>query len=109
MITLSRHIGRTQRIHCGIAQCSYCRGIDGAWRRYSRTVMGARLFFGRPLNDLTNLTVDLSDVLGAEAGRLASELADTSRGEDRFAILDREIAVRVQRGRQPAAAITWAW
>jgi AraC-like DNA-binding protein len=73
------------------------------------TVLGARLFLARPLNDLTNLTVDLSDVLGAEASRLTAELADAPEWQERFAILDREISFRIHRAHHPAAAITWAW
>ena len=73
------------------------------------TILGARLFFGWPLADLTNRVVALEDVLGADGRRLVSRLRDAPSWETRFDILDREIAARVARSSEPSAAIAWAW
>ena len=73
------------------------------------TILGARMFFGRPLNEMTNLAVPLADLLGPAAGTLCDRLRDAASWDDRFAIADREIAGRLARTEAPAAAVTWAW
>lgn len=73
------------------------------------TVLGARLFFDRPLDLLANCTVELDDVLGPFAGRLIASLYDAPTWELRFALLDREIASRLRVAREPAPAVIWAW
>jgi AraC-like DNA-binding protein len=73
------------------------------------TMLGARLFLGRPLADLTNRVVALEDLFGATARRLKAELYDAPTWEARFTILDREIAGRLGGARQPSAAVVWTW
>ena len=73
------------------------------------TMLGARVFLGRPLGELMNRMVALDDLFGAPAGVLASELYDAGTWEARFAILDREILARVERGHDVPPAVRWAW
>ena len=40
------------------------------------TILGMRLFLGRPLADLTNRGIALEDIFGSDARRLTSELHD---------------------------------
>jgi AraC-like DNA-binding protein len=72
------------------------------------TALGARLFFDRPLANLTNRTESLDDLLGPSIKRLQSELHDARTWEARFAALDREIASRILTARRPRAELTWA-
>jgi len=72
------------------------------------SAIGARLFYDRPLSDLTNLTVELIDVLGRPADDLIGRLADEPSWAARFEILDCEIAARIARARPPVQAIVCA-
>jgi AraC-like DNA-binding protein len=73
------------------------------------TILGARLFLGRPLGELTNQSVPLDCVLGPAAPRLESELYDAPTWDDRFDILDREIGARFRAARRPSAEVLWTW
>ncbi len=73
------------------------------------TILGARLFLGRPLHELTNRVVALDDLFGRAASRLVMELYDAPTWDARFAMLDREIAARIARARAPSPAVLWTW
>src|SRR5258708_12349475 len=73
------------------------------------TLLGVRLFLGRPLGELTNRPVALEDLLGPAAQRFRAELYDATVWEQRFAILDREIMRRISAAKRPAPAVLWAW
>jgi len=73
------------------------------------TVLGARLFLGRPLSELTNRPVALEDLLGPTALQLRAELYDATAWEQRFAILDHEIMRRISAAKGPAPAVLWSW
>jgi AraC-like DNA-binding protein len=73
------------------------------------TVLGARLFLGCPLAELTNLTVDSADVLGASADAYAVLLSNASTWGERFAVLDAAIAARIAAARPIAREIRWVW
>src|SRR6185295_17290223 len=51
----------------------------------------------------------LDDVLGSAVDLLRARLSDAASWDDRFGILDREIGSRIERAREPPAAVTWAW
>lgn len=67
-----------------------------------------RLLGGR-LRELTNRTVGLEDVLGAEAARLTDDLATAHGWDARFACLDRRLAAWLDPARAPAAEVAHAW
>jgi AraC-like DNA-binding protein len=73
------------------------------------SILGARLFLGRPLKDLRNRAIALDDLFGPDARRLDSELYDAPTWDARFAILDRELGVRMRAARAPAPAASWIW
>jgi AraC-like DNA-binding protein len=73
------------------------------------TILGARLFLGRPLRDLKNRAVALEDLFGRDATRLTEALYEAPSWDARFAILDRELAARISRARTPPAAVLCAW
>jgi len=73
------------------------------------TILGARLFLGRPLHELTNRIVTLDEMFGRAGRRLVAELHDAPTWDARFAILDREIASRIAAVRAPSPAVLWTW
>lgn len=74
------------------------------------TPLGAHaLLGGIPMHELANRTIGLDALFGAEAERLAARLHDAPAWEARFAIIDRFIAGRVERGRTPPAGVAHAW
>jgi AraC-like DNA-binding protein len=73
------------------------------------SILGARLFLGRPLGELRNRAIELEDVFGRDARRLIEELYDAASWDARFTILDRELAARIRSARRPSAAVLCAW
>lgn len=73
------------------------------------TPIGARLFLGLPMSELTNRTVELDSILGPVARSLNGRLAEARGHEARFAILDDFIARRIARAGQPSVPVVWAW
>jgi AraC-like DNA-binding protein len=73
------------------------------------SMLGARLFLGRPLKELRNRAVELDDLFGADGRRLVMALYDAPSWEARFAMLDRELSRRMQASRAPSAAVAWTW
>jgi len=72
------------------------------------TPIGARLFYDRPLAELTNRTVELADVLEPSIEGLLAQLYDASAWEARFDMLDAEISSRIVSAHSPPAAVAWA-
>jgi hypothetical protein len=68
------------------------------------TILGMRLFLGRPLSDLTNRGVALEDIFGSAGRRITMELQDAPTWDARFDLLDREIGLtdRTRRGSRRA-------
>lgn len=64
---------------------------------------------GLPMNRLSGDTVDLVEVLGADGRRLAEQLRDTPSWRQRFALMDRFLLERLDRGPRPSPEVGWAW
>jgi AraC-like DNA-binding protein len=73
------------------------------------SILGARLFMGRPLGELKNTAVSFDDVFGCDGRRLTLELYDAPTWDARFTILDRALASRILSARPPAASVLWTW
>lgn len=77
--------------------------------RLEFTPLGARRFFGMPMRELTNLAVELRDVLGVEAAVLADRLAGTPDWARRFDLVDAFLIARLERGPAPTPEVGHAW
>ena len=86
-------------------------GTTGAYScvQINFTILGARLFLRRPLNDLTNKEIALDDVLGRFGRELESRLFEAPTWADRFDMLDRVILARVTTTPHVPPAVALAW
>src|SRR5919198_1631691 len=73
------------------------------------TPLGAYTLLGLPMGELSGQLVDLFDVLGAAGRRLGEQLRDTPSWPRRFALLDRFLLGRLERGPRPLPEVGWAW
>jgi AraC-like DNA-binding protein len=71
--------------------------------------LGAYTLLGLPMDEITGLNVDLTEVLGAEGRRLADQLRDTPHWSDRFALVDAALLRRLETGPQPSPEVSRAW
>lgn len=69
--------------------------------------VGARLLLDQPLDAFANRMVEIEDVWGRDARRLATRLEEAEGWERRFAILDAELSARIARARPLHAALHW--
>jgi AraC-like DNA-binding protein len=82
-------------------------GVTGPYEvlQVNFTLLGLRLMLGRPIAELTNQVVELSDVFGADADRLSARLYETPSWAARFALLDSEILARIAKSRAVPAPV----
>ncbi len=72
------------------------------------TLPGAYRFLALAMSDIANRCLDLGDLLGAEAGRLADRLQDAPDWPARFDLMDRFLLARINAGRAMAPDTAWA-
>ena len=73
------------------------------------TLLGARLFLDIALDELTNRAIALDDVFGTGAGALTMALHDAPTWDERFDLLDRAIARRMQAAHPVSREMFWTW
>jgi AraC-like DNA-binding protein len=73
------------------------------------TPIGAYRLLRLPMDSLTNRTVELEDIFGRAAPRLADALDDASSWARRFDILDTFLLDRFASSRPVSAAVGWGW
>jgi AraC-like DNA-binding protein len=73
------------------------------------TPLGAHLFFGLPMHELTNRVVPLDDVLPPGAHALVERLEDAPTWDERFALLDVILLSRFAQATTPSRDVAWAW
>jgi AraC-like DNA-binding protein len=71
--------------------------------------LGAHRPLGQPTAELGGRLLDLAEVLGADGRRLAEQLRDTPSWRQRFALMDRFLLERLERGPRPSPEVGWAW
>ena len=73
------------------------------------TLLGARLFLGIALHELTNRAIALDEIFGRSATSLTAALHDAPNWDARFDLLDRAIAGRIRASRPVARELLWGW
>jgi AraC-like DNA-binding protein len=73
------------------------------------TPLGTQALLGVAPGEATNACVELADVLGADADRLAARLAETPDWPARFSILHQFLEARVDDEAMVAPEVAWAW
>ncbi|OLE21708.1 MAG: hypothetical protein AUG44_26830 [Actinobacteria bacterium 13_1_20CM_3_71_11] len=69
----------------------------------------AYALLGHPPGELGNAVVGLDDLLGRDARGLVEALAEAPGWASRFALLDRALTERLDRGPRAAPEVGWAW
>jgi AraC-like DNA-binding protein len=69
------------------------------------TPLGTYRLFGMPMREVTNLVVDLADLLGPDARTLVDRLRETPDWPTRFDILDALLLSRLAEGPEPAPEV----
>src|SRR5947207_3252054 len=99
---------------------SFVAGLHdrAVWTRHAGSQAGIQIdlppltafgLLGRPIGELANAVVGLDDLLGSSAGGLVERLADARDWATRFALLDRALGDRLDRGPAAAPEVAWAW
>lgn len=73
------------------------------------TPLGAYTLLGVPMSELTNVAVDLSDLLGPTTDRFVARLRETPGWGERFDLLDGLLLARLEAGPVPAPEVTEVW
>ncbi len=105
--------GSTARVTSFVAGLhdSYAVAKPTGWQQgvqIELTPVGAHMLLGVPMDSLANRVVELDQVLGHFAGRLAEQLHETASWPARFDLLDELITSRLATARPPAPKIAWA-
>jgi AraC-like DNA-binding protein len=82
---------------------------EAAGVEVSLTPLAAHQVFRVPMHTLAHRVVELDDVLGPEADRLAERLHDAPTWPARFRILDDTILGRVSDAPEPSPGVAWAY
>jgi AraC-like DNA-binding protein len=71
--------------------------------------LGAYRLLGLPVNELSGQLIDLADLFGGAARRLAEQLRETANWRQRFALMDQFLLRRMAGGPRPSPQVGWAW
>ncbi|MDQ0758478.1 DUF6597 domain-containing transcriptional factor [Streptomyces canus] len=85
------------------ATCTHPGGQEAT--RVEFTPLGAYRLFGLPMGELTNLAVEIRDVLGPEAGVLVERMAATPDWTASFDLLDAALLARLEYGPRPTPEV----
>jgi AraC-like DNA-binding protein len=91
---------------------SYAVAESSGWQhgvQIDLTPIGAHMLLGVAMDSLANRLIELEQILGRIAARLAEQLFVSASWLARFDVLDAAIASRVAGAREPSPAISWAW
>ena len=90
--------GKGQDFFSGASRTYAITETDGAQTgaQVKFGLLGARLFLGRPLGELGDTLVDLSQAFGRSAGELEERVADARSQEERLQLLSRAVEMRLR-------------
>ena len=71
--------------------------------------LGAYTLLGLPIAQIAGQTVDLVDLLGPEARRLAEKVRAAPSWDARFTLVDQFLLRRREQGPRPSPEVVWAW
>ena len=71
--------------------------------------LGAYTLLGLPIEQIAGQTVDLVDLLGPEARRLAEKVRAAPSWDARFTLVDQFLLRRREQGPRPSPEVVWAW
>jgi AraC-like DNA-binding protein len=121
-VTLIVSLGPELRLlePCPATHTSFVAGLDersavtehdgeAAGIEVTLTPFAAHQLFRVPMHTLAHSVVELDDVLGAEADRLAERLHDAPTWPARFRTLDNTIHRRIADAPEPSPSVTWAY
>lgn len=91
----------------GPGVCEHSGGQEAI--RMQLTPLGAYRLFAMPQSELANTSIELRDVLGAEADELAERVASTASWSRRFDLVDAALLARIHGGPEPAPEVVHAW
>lgn len=72
------------------------------------TPIGARLFFGVPMAELTGRVLSARDLLPRKYARLAERLEELPTWDERFDLIERALGDRVDEARHELGVVPWA-
>jgi AraC-like DNA-binding protein len=73
------------------------------------TPLAARMVFREPMQELARQTVALEDLLGTQVRSLEERLSEAGRWDERFDLVEAELAERLLAAEPPPADVDWAW
>src|SRR3954463_6686070 len=73
------------------------------------TPIGTHLLLGVPMHELADRVTPIEDLLGAAGAELPERLWEAPTWPERFALLDRLIAARLEAARAPAPEVERVW
>ena len=101
------HAAFAAGIHRAAARTEHDGAMRGA--ELALTPLGARMLLGVPMHHLSSCTVELEDLLGRDAERLAERLYEARTWAARFDLLDAVLAARLADAAEPPPEVAWAW
>jgi hypothetical protein len=73
------------------------------------TPLGTHMLLGVPMHELADRVVPIEDLLGRDGAELPERLHDAGTWPQRFALLDRLLARRLEDARAPAPGVEHTW
>jgi AraC-like DNA-binding protein len=103
--------GEGEGIYSGASPTYVVTETDGAQTgvQIKFSLLGARLFLGRPLGELGDALIDPLEAVGRSAAELRDRLAETRTQEERVELLTQAVERRLDQPNRPAEELAFAF